>query len=46
MAKKNLSFKELIETAKRAPKNNQISGIFCILMAVGLFIWWIVQFFA
>lgn len=42
---KKFNIKDLIETAKKAPRNNQFMGIACFLMVVVLFVFWIVQFF-
>lgn len=44
MAKK-FSFKEMIETAKKAPKNQQLGGLLCLIVAVGLVVWYFIQFF-
>lgn len=44
MAKK-FSLAEMIETAKKAPKNQQFGGIACIVLALGLAVWYIIQFF-
>lgn len=44
MAKK-FSFSEMIAAAKKAPKNQQLGGAACIVLALGLLVWWVVQFF-